>query len=147
MTSGIAQSLKAEYVAGSERLRLEFEQTRSGRSVHQGRTALVDSLAHQLWRHHINPDLSSPAGLPWSPSAAMDEVFSLPTRMWICCFCLTEKRLRRRTRMHIRAMCQDLWDLRLKVESHHSHVGRLRSPPSRQPRVQYFAARLPPTCR
>ena len=62
MSSGIAQSLKAEYLAASERLRLQFEQTRSGRSVLQGRTALVDSLAHQLWRHHIDPDLSATSG-------------------------------------------------------------------------------------
>jgi [protein-PII] uridylyltransferase len=115
MTSDIAQSLKAEYLAGSERLRLEFEKTRSGRSVHQGRTALVDSLAHQLWRHHINPDLSLPEGLAviaiggygrgvLSPYSDIDLLF------------LSDGEGPAATRKDaIRAFCQDLWDLRLKV--------------------------------
>jgi [protein-PII] uridylyltransferase len=115
MTSGIAGNLKAEYLTGSERLRLEFEQTRSGRSVLQGRTALVDSLAHQLWRHHIDPDLSAPSGFALvaiggygrgvlSPYSDIDLLF------------LFDGEARAATRKDsIRAMCQDLWDVRLKL--------------------------------
>ncbi len=115
MTVGVVQSLKAEYLAGSERLRLDFEQTRSGRAVLKGRTALVDSLAHQLWRHHIDPDLSAPAGLALvaiggygrgvlSPYSDIDLLF------------LTEGEGPAATRKDaIRSMCQDMWDMRLKL--------------------------------
>jgi [protein-PII] uridylyltransferase len=115
MTPGIAQSLKTEYLAGSERLRLEFEQTRSGRAVLQGRTTLVDSMVHQLWRHHIDSDLSAPPGLALvaiggygrgvlSPYSDIDLLF------------LSDGEVLAATRKDaIRAMCQDMWDMRLKL--------------------------------
>ena len=111
MTSGIAQSLKAEYVAGSERLRLEFEQTRSGRSVHQGRTALVDSLAHQLWRHHINPDLSSPTGLALVAIGGYGRGVLSPYSDVDLLFLSDGEAPAAAHKDAIRALCQDLWDL------------------------------------
>ncbi len=115
MTSGIAQSLKAEYLAGSERLRLEFEKTRSGRSVHQGRTALVDSLAHQLWRHHISPDLSLPAGLAVVAIGGYGRGVLSPYSDIDLLFLSDGEGPAAACKDAIRAFCQDLWDLRLKV--------------------------------
>ncbi len=115
MTSGIAQSLKAEYLAGSERLRLEFEKTRSGRSVHQGRTALVDSLAHQLWRHHISPDLSLPTGLAVVAIGGYGRGVLSPYSDIDLLFLSDGEGPAASRKDAIRAFCQDLWDLRLKV--------------------------------
>jgi len=115
MASGIAQSLKAEYLEGSERLRLEFERTRSGRSVLQGRSVLVDSLAHQLWRHHINPDLSSPEGLALVAIGGYGRGVLAPYSDIDLLFLTDGELLAAARKDDIRAFCQDLWDLRLKV--------------------------------
>lgn len=115
MTSGIAQGLKAEYLAGSERLRLEFEQTRSGRAVHQGRTALVDSLAHQLWRHHISPDLSSPSGFALLAVGGYGRGVLSPYSDVDLLFLSDGEAPAAARKDEIRAMCQDLWDMRLRL--------------------------------
>jgi len=115
MTSGLAQSLKAEYLAGSERLRLEFEQTRSGRSVLQGRTALVDSLTHQLWRHHIDPDLSAANGLALVAIGGYGRGVLAPYSDVDLLFLTDGPAPAAAAKDAIRAMCQDLWDLRLKL--------------------------------
>jgi [protein-PII] uridylyltransferase len=115
MGSGIAQSLKAEYLAGSERLRLDFEQTRSGRSVLQGRTALVDSLAHQLWRHHINPDLSAPPGFALVAIGGYGRGVLAPYSDVDLLFLFESESAAASQKDAIRAFCQDLWDLRLKL--------------------------------
>jgi [protein-PII] uridylyltransferase len=115
MTPGIAQSLKAEYATGSDRLRLEFEQTRSGRSVLQGRTALVDSLTQQLWRHHIHPDLSKAEGFALIAIGGYGRGVLAPYSDVDLLF-LSDGELPARIRKDaIRALCQDLWDLRLKL--------------------------------
>jgi [protein-PII] uridylyltransferase len=115
MTSGIAQSLKAEYLTGSERLRLEFEQSRSGRFVLQGRTALVDSLAHQLWRHHIDSDLSVPSGLALVAIGGYGRGVLAPySDVDLLFLCDSEARASA-FKDSTRAMCQDLWDMRLKL--------------------------------
>jgi [protein-PII] uridylyltransferase len=115
MAPGIGQSLKAEYLAGSERLRLEFEQTRSGRSVLLGRTALVDSLAHQLWRHHIDPDLSSPAGLALVAIGGYGRGVLAPYSDVDLLFLTDQPALASASKDAIRALCQDLWDMRIKL--------------------------------
>jgi [protein-PII] uridylyltransferase len=115
MTSGIAQSLKAEYVTGSERLQLEFEQTRSGRSALQGRTALVDSLTHQLWRHHVNPDLSAPSGFALVAIGGYGRGVLAPYSDVDLLFLFDTEAAAAGHKDAIRAFCQDLWDLRLRL--------------------------------
>ena len=114
-SSGIAQSLKAEYLAGSERLRLEFEKTRSGRSVLQGRTALVDSLIHQLWRHHIHQDLSLSEGFSLVAIGGYGRGVLAPYSDIDLLFLSDGEGPAASRKDAIRALCQDLWDLRLKV--------------------------------
>ncbi len=115
MAAGIAQSLKVEYLNGSERLRLEFEQTRSGRSVLQGRTALVDSLCHQLWRHHIHPDLSAPAGFALVAIGGYGRGVLAPYSDVDLLFLSDGEQPAAERKDAIRALSQDLWDVRLKL--------------------------------
>lgn len=115
MTSGIAGNLKTEYLTGSEQLRIEFEKTRSGRSVLQGRTALVDSLARQLWRHHIDPDLSAPAGFALVAIGGYGRGVLSPYSDVDLLFLFEDETRAAGCKNSIRAMCQDIWDLRLKL--------------------------------
>ena len=115
MAPGIARSLKAEYLAGSERLRLEFERTRSGRAVLQGRSALVDSLAHQLWRHHISADLSAPGGLALVAIGGYGRGVLSPYSDVDLLFLSDGEAPAAARKDFIRSMCQDLWDLRIKL--------------------------------
>jgi [protein-PII] uridylyltransferase len=115
MATGIGQSLKSDYFEGLERLRLEFEQTRSGRPVLQGRTALVDSLAHQLWRHHIDPDLSLPSGLALVAIGGYGRGLLAPYSDVDLLFLTDQPALAGANKDPIRAMCQDLWDMRIKL--------------------------------
>jgi [protein-PII] uridylyltransferase len=115
MATGIAQSLKAAYSDGSERLRLEFEQTRSGRSVLLGRSALVDSLAQQLWQHHIAPDLCEPGGLAMVAIGGYGRSALAPCSDIDLLFLSDGEAPAAGRKDAIRALCQDLWDLRLKL--------------------------------
>jgi [protein-PII] uridylyltransferase len=115
MAPGIGQCLKAEYLEGSERLRLEFEQSRSGRSVLLGRTALVDSLAHRLWRHHIAPDLAQPAGLALVAIGGYGRGVLAPYSDVDLLFLTEQPALVAAHQDAVRAMCQDLWDMRIKL--------------------------------
>jgi len=115
MTLGITQSLKAEYLAGSERIRLEFEQTRSGRSVLQGRTELVDSLTHQLWRHHIDPDLSAQGGFALVAIGGYGRGVLAPHSDVDLLFLSDGLAPATARKDAIRAMCQDMWDMRLRL--------------------------------
>ncbi len=147
MTSGIAQSLKTEYLEGSERLQLEFEKTRSGRSVLQGRTALVDSLCHQLWRHHINPDLSLPEGFTLVAIGGYGRGVLAPYSDIDLLFLSDgEAPAASRKDANPRLLSGSLGSA-AQGQSHYAYSGELRPPASRQSGVQYFAARLPRACR
>jgi [protein-PII] uridylyltransferase len=115
MAPGIGQSLKTEYLAGSERLRLEFEERRSGSAVLMGRTALVDAMAHKLWRHHIDPDLSLPKGLALVAIGGYGRGTLAPYSDVDLLFLTDQPALAAEHEDAIRAMCQDLWDMRLKL--------------------------------
>ncbi|MDR3764683.1 MAG: [protein-PII] uridylyltransferase [Acidobacteriota bacterium] len=107
--------MKTEYQEGTERLRQEFEQTRSGRNVLRGRTSLVDSLCHQLWRHHISPDLSSPAGFALVAIGGYGRGSLAPYSDIDILFLSDGEAPARELKDQIRAFSQDLWDLRLKL--------------------------------
>lgn len=115
MSAGIAQSLKTEYQEGTDRLQKEFEQTRSGRNALRGRTALVDGLCHQLWRHHIDPDLSAPGGLALAAVGGFGRGSLAPYSDIDLLFLSDGEEPARALKDQIRAFCQDLWDLRLKL--------------------------------
>ncbi len=115
MIPGIAQNLKAEYLAGSERLQLQFERTRSGRSVLQGRTELVDSLVLQLWRHHIDSDLNAPAGLSLVAIGGYGRGVLAPYSDVDLLFLSDGETPAATHKNVIRSMCQDLWDMRLRL--------------------------------
>jgi len=115
MAPGIGQQLKAEYLEGSERMRSEFEHTRSGRAVLLGRTAMVDSLAHQLWRHHIDPDLALPAGLALVAIGGYGRGVLAPYSDVDLLFLTDQPALAAARQDAIRALCQDLWDMRIKL--------------------------------
>jgi [protein-PII] uridylyltransferase len=107
--------LKSEYLEGMDRLRVEFEQLRSGRAVMRGRTALVDALAHQLWRHHIDPDLSASAGLALVAIGGYGRGVLAPYSDVDLLFLSDGEAPAAALKDAIRAFCQDLWDLRLRV--------------------------------
>ena len=115
MAPSIGQSLKAEYLAGLERLQLEFEHSRSGRAVLLGRTALVDSLLHQLWRHHIDPSLSLPSGLAMVAIGGYGRGALAPYSDIDLLFLVDPQTVAGSHKDAIRALCQDLWDLRIKL--------------------------------
>jgi [protein-PII] uridylyltransferase len=115
MAAGIAQALRNDFVEGSERLRLEFEQTRAGRSVLLGRAALVDNLAQQLWRHHLGTNLSAPRGLAMVAIGGYGRGELSPYSDIDLLFLCENDSMSLGHKDAIRALCQDLWDLRLKV--------------------------------
>ena len=115
MAAGIAQALKAEYQEAAERIRLDFEQTRSGQDVLRSRTSLVDGLAHRLWRHHISPDLSEPAGFALVAIGGYGRGALAPYSDIDLLFLSDGAAPAGAHKDAIRAFCQDLWDLRLKL--------------------------------
>src|SRR6516162_7218878 len=58
----LAKDLRDSYAAESARLRQQFLSNRNGRAAVHGRTALVDSVAHRLWKEIVSPDLPGPPG-------------------------------------------------------------------------------------
>ena len=58
---GLAQTLRTQYDAESERIRLDFAAAGDGRLAIRRRTVLVDSLAARLWQEYVSPEPAAPA--------------------------------------------------------------------------------------
>ena len=110
----LAKDLRDFYAAESARVYDEFRARRDGRAVVYGRTALVDSLAHRLWKELVSPALEGPHGLALLALGGYGRRWLFPYSDIDILF-LHEGGEPAELRNRIRVFSQEMWDLRLKL--------------------------------
>jgi [protein-PII] uridylyltransferase len=111
----LAKDLRDFYASESGRLRAEFQARRDGPSAVGGRTALVDSVAHRLWKELISPDLAGPSGFALVALGGYGRRWLFPYSDIDILFLdeggVADSEIRNR----VRVFSQEMWDLRLKL--------------------------------
>ncbi len=104
-------TLRALYRQEFERLRAEFDATGSGRAVLQGRTQLVDNLAAELWSQYV----SQPAGFALVALGGFGRRALFPYSDIDLLFLAENEALVARLNHPVRTLCQEMWDIGLRV--------------------------------
>jgi [protein-PII] uridylyltransferase len=111
----LAKDLRDFYAAESARVRAEFQARRDGPSAVGGRTALVDSVAHRLWKELISPDLAGPSGFVLLALGGYGRRWLFPYSDIDILFLDEGGASDSETRNRVRVFSQEMWDLRLKL--------------------------------
>jgi [protein-PII] uridylyltransferase len=111
----LAKDLRDFYAAESARVRAEFQARRDGPSAVGGRTALVDSVAHRLWKELISPDLAGPSGFALLALGGYGRRWLFPYSDIDILFLDEGGASDSETRNRVRVFSQEMWDLRLKL--------------------------------
>ncbi len=104
---------RAFYRQEFERLRREFEATGSGRASLRDRTQFVDKLALQLWAQHVAPTVGS--GFTLAALGGFGRGALFPHSDIDLLFLAENDALRGRMKDPVRSMCQEMWDIGLRV--------------------------------
>jgi len=112
MSSQAADStLRAYYRQEFDRLRAEFEANGSGTDTVRDRTAVVDRLTSQLWDQHV----STSAGFAIVALGGFGRRALFPHSDVDLLFLAESEALRGKMKEPIRSMCQEMWDIGLRV--------------------------------
>jgi len=111
----LAKDLRDSYAAESVRVREDFSARRDGRTAVHGRTALVDSVAHRLWKELISPDLEGPRGFTLLALGGYGRRWLFPYSDIDILFLHSGGDFGTDLKNRVRAFSQEMWDLRLKL--------------------------------
>ena len=111
----LAKDLRDFYAAESARVREGFLARRDGRAAVHGRTALVDSVAHRLWKELISPDLEGPPGFALIALGGYGRRWLFPFSDIDILFLDAGGQTAPDLKNRVRAFSQEMWDLRLKL--------------------------------
>src|SRR5271167_4031053 len=116
MPSPAADStLRSFYRQEFERLRTEFEANGSGEATVRDRTAVVDKLVLQLWEQHVAARAGSGFALVALGGFGRRSLF--PHSDVDLLFLAESEALRGRVKEPVRSICQEMWDIGLKVSA------------------------------
>ena len=116
-TSSLAGSLRTKYQSASENRRASFEEFHDGAALVQGRSGLVDDLIERLWLEHIAPDEYGPVGLTLTAIGGYGRQQLFPFSDIDLLFVCSGPSLENSYKAAIRRLCQDLWDIGLRVSA------------------------------
>jgi [protein-PII] uridylyltransferase len=111
----LAKDLRDFYAAESARVRSEFQARRDGPSAVGGRTALVDSVAHRLWKELISANLAGPSGFALLALGGYGRQWLFPYSDIDILFLDEGGASDSEIRNRVRVFSQEMWDLRLKL--------------------------------
>jgi [protein-PII] uridylyltransferase len=103
------------YAAETARIAASFKAHGDGRATVRDRTALVDAVARQLWQVHMAAYPSLDAGLSLVAMGGFGRGALFPGSDLDLLFLCADQRIEEAAKTAIRAFCQDMWDLRLRV--------------------------------
>ena len=104
-------TLRAYYRQEFERLRVEFEANGSGAATVRDRAAVVDKLTSQLWDQHV----STGSGFAMVALGGFGRQALFPHSDVDLLFLAESEVLRGRMKEPIRSICQEMWDIGLRV--------------------------------
>jgi [protein-PII] uridylyltransferase len=111
----LAKDLRDFYAAEYARVREQFLAHRNGRAAVHGRTALVDSVAHRLWKEIVSPEIDNPHGFALLALGGYGRRWLLPYSDIDILFLHDVSGSESELRNRVRSFSQEMWDLRLKL--------------------------------
>jgi [protein-PII] uridylyltransferase len=111
----LAKDLRDFYAAESIRVREGFLARRDGRAAVYGRTALVDSLAHRLWKELISSEMEGPRGFALAAVGGYGRRWLFPYSDIDILFLDDGGESDSELKNRVRVFSQEMWDLRLKL--------------------------------
>lgn len=116
-TTALTETLRTEYQSTSETLRTSFREMPDGAGLVKRRSNLVDHLIERLWLEHIAPDEYEPPGLTLTAIGGYGRQELFPYSDIDLLFVCSAASLENRYKAAIRRLCQDLWDIGLRVSA------------------------------
>ncbi len=110
-------SLRVEYQRSSESLQENFTQFQDGPSLVRERAAIVDSLIERLWLQHIAAEEYGPEGLTLCAIGGYGRRQLFPYSDIDLLFVCAENSVETGNQAAVRRLCQDLWDIGLRVSA------------------------------
>ena len=114
-TSSISTELKQIHSTAFARLQHEFTSGKSGRSIVEERTAIVDSICLRLWKEFISPDHEGPSGLTAVAIGGYGRRMLFPYSDVDLLFLHDNTGTEKGTKDKTRRFSQELWDLRFRL--------------------------------
>lgn len=114
--NAVTGTLRAEYQSASDELRQAFIQSQDGLALVQGRATLVDRLVDSCWRQHIAEE-DDPQGLTLAAIGGYGRRQLFPHSDIDLLFVCAESSEEKHHQPAIRRLCQQLWDIGLRVSA------------------------------
>jgi len=114
-THAPGRNLREFYAAESARIREDFATTGDGRAAVHGRTALMDSIALQLWKELISADEAGPSNVALIALGGYGRRWLFPFSDIDILFLHAGGSADRDLQQRIANFSQEIWDLRLKL--------------------------------
>ena len=116
-TESSARTLRVEYQRTSDQMREKFAESQDGPLLVQRRTALVDHLIERLWLEHIASEEYGPQGLTLAAVGGYGRRRLFPYSDIDLLFVCADGSLEGRHKVAIRRLCQEMWDIGLRVSA------------------------------
>ncbi len=116
-TGALTGTLRVEYQGASEALRESFAESQDGEALVNGRAALVDNLVERCWLEHIAAEEYGPQGLTLAAIGGYGRRQLFPHSDIDLLFVCAEASRESGHQVQIRRLCQDLWDIGLRVSA------------------------------
>ncbi len=113
--SSLGNELHSRYAAESARIRQEFAATGSGRSALLARTALVESIALEVWKQRISSQVEGPDNFSLVSLGGFGRGWLFPHSDIDLLFLHDGGTTADNLKDRIRIFSQDIWDLKLKL--------------------------------
>lgn len=110
-------TLRVEYQRTSEQMREAFAESQDGAALVKRRAALVDHLIERLWLEHIASEEYGPQGLTLAAIGGYGRHQLFPYSDIDLLFVCADASLEGSHKIVIRRLCQDLWDIGLRVSA------------------------------
>ena len=110
-------SLRLEYQRNSDQMREFFAESQDGPALVQRRAELVDDLIERLWLEHIAAEEYGPQGLTLAAIGGYGRCQLFPYSDIDLLFIASDAAVERQQKASIRRLCQDLWDIGLRVSA------------------------------
>jgi [protein-PII] uridylyltransferase len=113
--SSVGSELRSRYALESARIQQEFAATGNGRSALAARTALVESVALELWKQWISPEMEGPINFSLVALGGFGRGWMFPYSDVDLLFLHDGDAPDESLKDRIRSFSQDIWDLKLKL--------------------------------
>lgn len=110
-------ALRLEYQRNSDQMRESFAESQNGSALVQRRAELVDDLIERLWLEHVAAEEYGPQGLTLAAIGGYGRCQLFPYSDIDLLFIASDPGVEGSYKVAIRRLCQDLWDIGLRVSA------------------------------